>query len=493
LRGDGRVLISGGRVRWCNGSTTPFGGVCFGSNPSRTANNSAQFEGFEVHRTVSAQLFDPVARKVTFPQHITHRKAEAVIYGKSEKYPFYRVVHRDCTHKRVIRSFKTYAKAKAAADKAVRDLASGSAAASLTAQQSRDAIAAIERLAAFRQATGKTVSLLAAVSEYCEAAMKVSGTTLAGAVEGYQNTLASLKPMDLSAAVEEFITDREAKTRRNGDKRAQLSKNYAYITAMWLRGFAGEHKNTMVSDLTKGHLDIYMAGKKRKNLAPKSRNHIRATLRMFLGWAQRKDYLSPNHRLLEAEGMRREQADGAETDFYRPDELRKLLDAADETMRPIIALCALAGLRQQEALRLTWEDVFRVSGHVEVTSAKSKTRSRRLVTMVPALAAWLKPYRRHKGFLWEQSEDTYQEAFAALRESLGITARRNGLRHGFCTYHFAAKANENLTAQQAGNSPAMIHAHYKGLATSAEARKWFGIRPVGLLANVVNMPKQGKA
>ncbi len=25
-------------VRWCNGSTTPFGGVCHGSNPCRTAN-----------------------------------------------------------------------------------------------------------------------------------------------------------------------------------------------------------------------------------------------------------------------------------------------------------------------------------------------------------------------------------------------------------------------------------------------------------------------
>jgi len=51
------------------------------------------------------------------------------------------------------------------------------------------------------------------------------------------------------------------------------------------------------------------------------------------------------------------------------------------------------------------------------------------------------------------------------------------LRHAFCTYHFAAHANENLTAAQAGNSPAMIHAHYKGLATKAEAEKWFNVLP----------------
>ena len=60
---------------------------------------------------------------------------------------------------------------------------------------------------------------------------------------------------------------------------------------------------------------------------------------------------------------------------------------------PVIALCGLAGIRLQEVARLTWEDVFRVKGHVEISTAKSKTRSRRLVTVCPALARWLNPYR----------------------------------------------------------------------------------------------------
>jgi hypothetical protein len=51
------------------------------------------------------------------------------------------------------------------------------------------------------------------------------------------------------------------------------------------------------------------------------------------------------------------------------------------------------------------------------------------------------------------------------------------LRHSFCSYHYVLNANENLTAAQAGNSPAMIHAHYKGLATRAEAEKWFAVQP----------------
>lgn len=484
----GRLLVSGRLVRWCNGSTTPFGGVCFGSNPSRTANNSGQFEGSEVHRTDPAQKLEPLPRKVTFPQHIKHRRGEAVIYGKSENYPFYRVIHRDSTNKRVIRSFKAYGEAKAAAEKTARDLAKGSQAPSLTASQARDAIAALERLAAYHASSGKKISLLGAASEYCEAATKLpAGCTLAAAVDGYRNTVATVKPILLSAAVEEFIAEREGKTEAADGKRPQLSKNYAYITAMWLRNFAKEHPSALTCDLTKGHLDIYMGNKKRTKLAPKSRNHIRNTLRMFFGWAVRKDYLPMNHRLLEANGMQRDQADGADTDFYRPKELRELLDAANEKMRPIIALCGLAGLRQQEALRLNWEEVFGVARHVEVTAAKSKTRSRRLVEMVPALAAWLKSYRRHKGPLWDQSEDTFQESFAELRATLGIPARRNGLRHAFCTYHFAKHANENLTAQQAGNSPAMVHKHYKGLATRREANQWFGVRPKKGASNIIDL------
>jgi hypothetical protein len=64
-----------------------------------------------------------------------------------------------------------------------------------------------------------------------------------------------------------------------------------------------------------------------------------------------------------------------------------------------------------------------------------------------------------------------------MRKALKIPDRLNGLRHAFCTYHFALHSNENLTAAQAGNSPAMIHAHYKGLVTKSEAEKWFNVVP----------------
>jgi integrase len=213
------------------------------------------------------------------------------------------------------------------------------------------------------------------------------------------------------------------------------------------------------------------------DVSAKSRNDRRATVKMFLTWAVRNDYLSMNHRLFEADGMAREIVEAAETDFYRPDELQKLLDKAAAHLQPALAMAGLAGLRGEEIMRLDWADVWRVAGHIEITAGKSKTRQRRLVEICPALAVWLKSCHKKSGRVFSGGVHVYQRGFSKLRGDLKIPDRRNGLRHAFCTYHFALHANENLTAAQAGNSPAMIHAHYKGLATKAEAGKWFDVMP----------------
>jgi hypothetical protein len=72
-----------------------------------------------------------------------------------------------------------------------------------------------------------------------------------------------------------------------------------------------------------------------------------------------------------------------------------------------------------------------------------------------------------------------EEALAKLRDekTVKVKARRNGLRHSFITFHMAMHTNENLTAAEAGNSPQMIHDHYRALATQKEARAWFSVKP----------------
>jgi len=437
---------------------------------------------------------------VKYPKRIKYRgKVLATIYGKCKGRDSYRVAWQVAGQRRMA-SFPSYSRAKRHADGLVKDLAKGSQVTALHPAQARDALAALERLTDFQRATGRRVSLLAGISEFVEASAKLNGRTMGEAIEGYLRSVASVKRKDIKEAITEFLQADAPRTKAPEGQRPQLSKNYARTRAIRLGRLANAFPNTAVCELNKEHMDAFIValdkvrkGKKRVIASAKSRNHYRAAIGQFLRWAVRKDYLPVTHRLLEADGLRPEHANTAEIAFYTPRELAGLLANADDTLRPVIAVGGLAGLRTAELLRLDWADVWHVPGHIEITAGKAKTRQRRLVEICPALQAWLEPYRVHeRGKFWPGEERTFLEHYGDLCQAAKINRKTNGLRHSFCSFHFALHANENLTAAQAGNSPAMIHAHYKGLATKAEAEKWFNVMPARAAKNIIQLANAAK-
>jgi glutaminase len=106
-----------------------------------------------------------------------------------------------------MQTFAAYSDAKAAAERIVRELANGSQAAALSASQSRDALAAFERLDGHFKSKGKRVSLNTAVADYLDAIGRLN-VPLSAAVTGYLNTVATVKRVDLAAAVKEFVDGR---------------------------------------------------------------------------------------------------------------------------------------------------------------------------------------------------------------------------------------------------------------------------------------------
>ena len=194
-----------------------------GSSPLARTTNANKIEVFESYRTNSAQI-ETVSEqpKVRFPKAIRFRRVEATIYGKTANYPFYRLAYY-VVGKRVTRSFKSYGEAKTEAEKKVREIAEGSQAAALTGEQSRDAIAALQRLENFRQSTGRRYSILAAVSEFVETVEKLKGRALGEAVEGFLQTVAAVSRKDVAEAVEEFINGRKYKAEAKEGKRSQLA------------------------------------------------------------------------------------------------------------------------------------------------------------------------------------------------------------------------------------------------------------------------------
>jgi integrase len=442
-----------------------------------------------------------------FPVKIKYRgQVRARIYTNEDGYRLYWRATVAGKRRSLMKSFRTYSEAKTAGDKLAKQLHEGAPATALTASQASDALAALQHLEAFRQSTGKRLSLLESVSGYCAAITKAGTHSLSEAVEGYLSTVATVKRMDIKQAVERFIESRRLKTvPRAAGKRPELSPEHHYNTSLWLREFAATFPGHAVCDLTKAHLDKYMEA--RAAVGPKTRNERRGVVKMFLQWCVEKDYLAPTHRLFEAGGLKHEPADLGEIEFYTTEELRALLERASKQpgptkagkepeedyrdLLPVLALAGLAGMRFKEITRLVWEDVLGRPDHIEVKAAKSKTRSRRLIPTCPALAAWLEPYRGRTGPVWTKGYDMLHEDFAALRESLGMPNRHNGLRHAFVSAHFAAYSDENLTAAQAGTSPQMIHAHYKGLLTKAEGEAWFAVSPAQP-ANVIQLGSQPK-
>ncbi len=431
-----------------------------------------------------------------WPKKVKHRnKVLAKVYRPCSGRDSYRVTWY-AAGKRQMKSFPTYAGAGGAreyAEALVKELAKQSQAIMLTPGQASDALASIERLNTFHESTGKRVSLLAAVSEYCVAAIKLHGRTMTEAVEGFAKTMGTVKRQELAVAVEEFTTANESRTHASNGQRAQLSPKYHYNRAIQLRRFAGSFSGYAVCDLGKHDLDTFMSAKAVAEFSAKSRNHHRAAVRQFLEWAARKDYLPVGHRLLEADALRREHANTTEVHCYTANEFRALLERADGSMQAIIALGGLAGLRTQELLRLDWADVWRVKGHVEITAGKAKTRQRRLVEIRPALAAWLQPFRQFKtGLLWTNTESVFVKTSRDLWAAAEVIRKANGLRHSFCSYAYVLHG-EIGTAQQAGNSPSMIHGHYKGLATKKEAEAWFAVKPAKSATNIMPLTQKGVA
>jgi integrase len=412
---------------------------------------------------------------VRFPVTVEFYDQRAKVYAPAKNFPFYRIAFKVAGKRRML-TFGSYGEAKKAAEDKVKELHKGQQSSALTAKQAQDALTVRDMLATYRQETGKAISIVEMAADYLAAVKELpKNCTLIESVRVYRQTTAAVQRKPLADAVTEFCDARRPKGVSQDGKRSALSPVYVQDTERQLNEFATANTGADVCDLTKQHLDLFVES--HATLSPKSRNHYRATLRMFFGWCLRRDYLAANHRLLEADGLRKEDADTGDVDYYRPAELRLMLDNAAPEMAVIIAMQAFGGLRLQEALRLDWGDVWRVARHIEISSAKAKTRSRRLVEINTTLAAWLKPYRKNKGAVTSLTLDAYTWQLIQLRNRLKIPSRKNGLRHGFLSAHFALNQNENQTAAQAGTSPAMLFRHYKGLMSRKVAVEWFSVKP----------------
>jgi len=332
-----------------------------------------------------------------------------------------------------------------------------------------------------------------AVSEYVNAVKRLpQGASLGEAVDFFlRRNPTALPQKTVREVVDELIASKTKQDR--GDKHlADLESRLGrFADAMQMN--IGQVTGVMIQK----HLDgLNVAGRTQQN-------HLRHITSLFR-FAARKKYL-PKDALDEIAAVEKPEAELTDIEIFSPVELRELLTAARPEIIPWLAVAAFAGLRTAELQRLDWHEVNLTERYIEVTAAKSKTASRRLVPITDNLLAWLTPRAQTGGRVtgfenmakqigWlvqdvnEAREKHAKENGHDLKNIKKFEWKRNGLRHSFISYRLAAIKNTAEVALEAGNSPQMIFKHYRQLVTEAEATKWLSIMPENE-ENVIALPK----
>ena len=285
-------------------------------------------------------------------------------------------------------------------------------------------------------------------------------------------------PRQMSEVVTELIAHREAAKKSDryvADLRARLN-NFA-------ESFAVDIASISTADV-QGWLDGL-------ELSPRSTKNFRGALSTLFKYAEARQYIGKASNPVS--GTEQVFTNGGGTiEIYSPSEMLDLLKNAPKKFVPFLAIGAFAGLRAAEIERIEFKDIDLAGGFIHVAASKAKTRSRRLVPILPNLTQWLAPYARREGKVWTGSERDLLDARAQTVAASGITWKDNALRHSFISYRLAETQDAAQVALEAGNSPAMIFKHYRELVKPESAKTWFAIAPE-TPENVVQLDATKKA
>jgi integrase len=370
--------------------------------------------------------------------------------------------------RRRLQSFSNHAAARDEAQRIARLLSSGeSSAANFRGTDAASYGRAIEIL---RNARLETPLELVA-SLHVEAVKILGSEKIVEAAKDYiRRNPVERRPRTVREVADELI---ELKTKRGASERYLQDLRYQ------LNKLTERFSSVDIGSVTTGDLQLWFD---RLDAAPRTVRNIRSAAAALFKFADARCYIGKGDNPATAT-ERIKSKNGDDIEIYAPDEIARLLAAAPDSIRPAMAIQAFTGIRTAELMRLDWQAVKLARGHIEITAANAKTASRRIVPILPNLAAWLKDAAQKSGSIFPSGADYYHELMreAASKtkneKSPAVELKHNALRHSFISYRVAQTQNVAQVALEAGNSPAMIFSHYRELVTADDAKKWFSIQP----------------
>lgn len=166
-----------------------------------------------------------------------------------------------------------------------------------------------------------------------------------------------------------------------------------------------------------------------------------------------------------------------------PAEAEALMRAAEtgNDLLPYHAIGLFAGVRPLELERLEWRHIDLVEGHIEITSAVSKTGRRRIIDIEPNLNAWLNRYIAKGGETTSKVTPTtnLRSYLREIRAAAGLTKwTQDIMRHSYASYWLAQHGDINrLTLQMGHENADMLWKHYHKASKRKDAALYWKIMP----------------
>jgi integrase len=243
-------------------------------------------------------------------------------------------------------------------------------------------------------------------------------------------------------------------------------------------------QNIHVSDVTPEMLENFLAT---RHTSPGGKDTDRRAISRFFSWC-----IERPRRWVVTNPAREVRIDRGEIpppEVLTVEDCEKLFRATENykagLLVPYVAVCLIAGLRPDEAKRLAWPQVNLSDKEIRLESNQTKTKTARVVAIHPTLARWLKPHQGRPFY-----PVNWRKEFDAVKAAAGFTGRKNPdgtdtgkpfphdvMRHTAISHFFRDCGSYGLTAEQFGNSEAIIKKHYQGRVSSADTKKFYSIKP----------------
>lgn len=329
-----------------------------------------------------------------------------------------------------------------------------------------------------REKFGRSILELSQL-ELCEAREAVAALRKAGAgslseaVKFFIRHNVPAARMPMGEAIEAFVEAKRA---------AGRVERHVDALRRRMHSLAASARVSLVADLSRSNIEKWMGELK---VAPITKANALRDVRIFTRFCRTRGWM-PHDPLT---GVERPRVIATEAGIVTPSQAGAMLSAADPTILASLAIKLFAGLRSSEVRSLDWQDITR--SHIIVRAGNAKTRSRRAVDITDNLALWLAPLRQPRGPVVTLSEELWHKRIRQAAEAAGMERPpHNFARHSFGTYHYALHQDEAKTAAALGNTPALVHRHYRALATSVEAGEFFAIAPP-TEGNIIPLPAGG--